>query len=86
MSNRVIVKLGFIAIIFGFASCHNDVPNLPSSDEVKEYKYCKYGNDICKNTYEISEQDCRSISGELFLDKDCTEPYTKEPDPGEAEE
>jgi len=77
MSNRVIVKFGFIAAMFIFISCYHDIPELPTGNEVEGYKYCKYrnkdGNDECKNTYEISEQDCKSIGGELFSDKDCTE-------------
>jgi len=78
MSNRVIAKFGFIAAMFVFASCHNDVPELPDSEEVQ---FCRYKDENnvsqCKSTYEISERDCISIKGVLFPAselKDCQKP------------
>ena len=67
-----------IFVIFVFASCHSDVPGLPSPDEVKFCSYRDQSNKPqCKSTYEISEKDCISIKGNLFSDKDCTVPYIK---------
>jgi len=69
MSNRVIVKFGFMAAMFAFASCHSDVPELPSPEKVAEYKYCEYMSTEgiqCKSTYEISETDCERVGGKLF--------------------
>jgi len=74
MSNRVIVKFGFIVAMFVFASCTSEVPELPSPDEVKNFKFCKYkykteSGDYdykCKSTYEISETECKNVGGELF--------------------
>jgi len=79
MPNRVIVKFSFIAAMFVFASCHNDVPGLPSPDKVKEFKFCKYEDkegDQCKSTYEIDESDCivPIVGGVIFCDENCTEP------------
>jgi hypothetical protein len=80
MSNRrVIVKFSFIAAMFVLVSCHNDVPGLPSPDEVQKYKSCKYkikGEEVCKSTYEIDEDDCTNpvVGGTLFCDFKCTEP------------
>jgi len=52
------------------ASCHNDVPGLPSPDEVKEYRFCQYedkdGAVQCKSTYEISEKNCEAVKGSLL--------------------
>jgi hypothetical protein len=63
-----VVKLGGIAVIaIASVSCHNEVPEL-----LEEYKYCKYedknGDSKCKSTYEISEDDCEFVGGELFND------------------
>lgn len=73
MPNRVIVKFVFIAGAFIFASCHNDVPELP---DVSEIKFCKYkdkdDNDWCKSTYEIPKELC-DAKGEFFDDKESCE-------------
>jgi hypothetical protein len=65
-----------LAILVLFSvSCHNDVPGLPSSEEVKGYKYCKYVNingPQCKSPYEVSEVDCKRVGGKL-CDAGCTE-------------
>jgi len=77
MSNRkLIVKLSFIAAVFVFASCHSDVPDLPTPEEVAKYKYCGYTdkNNVsqCKSPYVISKEDCEKIPGHgFFSDKDC---------------
>jgi len=80
MSNRIIVKFSFIAAVFVFASCHNDVPQLPTPEEVEGFKYCKYvnkdGEEKCESTYTISESDCKFV-GELFDDSICTIHCTK---------
>jgi len=76
---QFVVKFACIAAIFVFASCHNDVPELPPSEEVK---FCKYevegGNVLCKSTYEVSEDDCNALKeqgkAELFSDKNCKVP------------
>jgi len=70
MSNRVIVKFSFIAAMFVFASCYSDVPSLPSPEEVREYKWCGYENELekcfqCKSTYEVYKDDCKLV-GTLF--------------------
>ncbi len=76
MSNRVIVKLGFIAIIFVFASCTSNVPELPSPGEVKDYKFCSYydkdGNLQCISNYKISVEQCNRIDGELCSEASCS--------------
>ena len=80
---QFVVKFACIAAIFVFASCHYEVPELPSPDEVKDFKFCKYkakdDSYICKSTYEIPQAKCELIDGKIFSDKDCTVPY-KEPD------
>jgi predicted nucleic acid binding AN1-type Zn finger protein len=72
---RSILLILAIFAIFVFASCHNDVPGLPSPDEVK---FCKIEGLTCKSTYEISEADCNALKekgkAELYSDKDCTIP------------
>ena len=74
---RSILILAIFAI-FVFASCHSEVPELPSPDEVQFCSYRdQYNEPQCKSTYEISEKDCISIKGNLFSDKDCKKPYTK---------
>jgi len=78
MPNRVIVKFSFIAAMFVFASCHNDVPELPSPNKVKGFKFCKYEDKEgyqCKSTYEIYESDCTAsiVGGKIFCDENCTE-------------
>ena len=71
---RIMVKFICIAAIFVFASCHSDVPGLPSPDKIK---FCKYedgnGNTHCKSTYEISEADCKALEekGEAELLDEC---------------
>jgi hypothetical protein len=83
MSNRLIVKFSFIAAAFFFASCHNDVPSLPTIEKVQEFKYCKYYakekdesgeyKDVCrcKSEYEITDTECRVVvHGEFFEDKE----------------
>jgi len=64
---QFVVKFTSIAaIVFFFASCHNDVPGLPTAEEVHGYKYCKYtipsGEIRCKSTYQISEKNCADIN------------------------
>jgi len=77
MSNRR--KLSFIAVVLFFASCHNDVPGLPTPQEVEGYKYCKYKNkenkEPCESTYKTSKKDCETIGGKLFNDALCTVPF-----------
>jgi len=73
---QFMVKFACIASIFVFASCHSDVPGLPSPDEVKFCKLTSPGS-TCKSTYEISEADCKALrekgEAKLYSDKDCTE-------------
>jgi len=64
-----------------FVSCHSDVPNLPSPDDVSEYKWCGYGDknvsgrySECESVYKISKTDCERVGGELFEDSDCKKP------------
>ncbi len=80
MSNRVIVKFGFIATMFVFASCPSKMPDFPSP--ASDYKWCGYkdkdGTLKCESTYKVSEANCTKINGNLFSDKDCKVPY-KEP-------
>jgi len=68
---------------FFFVSCHNDVPELPSPDEVKNFTFCKYeskdGVSQCESSYKVSKTECKLINGELYSDKKCTEPYEEEP-------
>jgi len=80
----LIISIVVIAIFF--ASCHNDVPGLPTVQEVEGYKYCKYANG-CESTYKISEKSCADINFlpedprtleekkkiVLYCDIDCTE-------------
>jgi len=68
---QFVVKFACIAAIFVFASCHNEVPELPSPDQVSEFEFCGYevgGDYKCKSTYEISPADCTTIGGNLFPD------------------
>jgi hypothetical protein len=73
---------GVAAIAFLFASCHNDVPELPALGSLK---YCEYMNAEgwqCKSTYEISETDCEEVvGGSIFCDTDC-----KKKEPCESED
>ncbi|GBU25519.1 hypothetical protein R83H12_02169 [Fibrobacteria bacterium R8-3-H12] len=84
MSNRVIVKFGFIAAMFVFASCHNEVPELPNPSNIQGYKkFCGYKNKDgilqCKSTYEIFVTDCEKVGGEIFCDMDCQEKFEDAP-------
>jgi len=75
---RSILILAIFALFF--ASCHNNVPELPSPEEVKEYKFCGYidkEGDKCKSTYEIKPGDCEVVGGTFFCDTACTEPYVE---------
>jgi len=70
---QFVVKFtSIVAIVFFFASCHNDVPGLPTVEEVQEYKYCKYknpsGETLCKSTYQISKKNCVDINFPPVLD------------------
>jgi len=60
-----------IFVIFVFASCHSDIPGLPSPDEVK---FCRYedgkGVRKCKSTYEISEKECGLVGGTVLDNAD----------------
>jgi len=76
---RFVVKfVGIVAIALFFTSCHNDVPELPTPDEVDGYKFCKYGTQ-CKSLYEISKEDCKKIKGEFYSDKECKILWVEEP-------
>ncbi|MDR2594900.1 MAG: hypothetical protein LBC87_09055 [Fibromonadaceae bacterium] len=78
---RSILILAIFVLVF--ASCHSDVPGLPSSDKIK---FCKYedknGKSQCESTYVISEADCKKLKengkAELFSDKDCKVPYKED--------
>jgi len=85
---QFVVKFtGVAAIAIFFASCHNDVPSLPTSRQVEDYAYCKYiakviedgvSKDICKckSTYEISRESCEGdvVKGTIYTEKeDCDE-------------
>jgi len=74
---RSVVKfIGVAAIAIFFASCHNDVPGLPTAEEVAGYKYCEYKNkEKCESTYKVSEKDCKLVGGKLFTDALCTLPF-----------
>ena len=64
---QFVVKFACIAAIFVFASCHSDVPELPSPDEVKFCSYRDQSNKPqCKSTYEISEKDCKLVGGTVL--------------------
>jgi hypothetical protein len=70
-----ILILAIFAIFF--ASCHNDVPGLPSTEEVQGYKYCKYANPsggvpLCKSTYQISKKSCVDINFPPMLNDSLT--------------
>jgi len=69
-----------------FASCHNEVPDLPTPDEAAGYVYCGYkdkdapGELKCRSSYEV---DCDKIiklieenflEGGLFCDANCKDP------------
>jgi len=59
---RSILILAILTLFL--ASCHNEVPDLPTPEKVREYKYCEYESKDgpqCKSTYEISEKDCDII-------------------------
>jgi len=75
MSNRIIVKFSFVAAMFIFASCYNEVPNLPSPDAIRYCKYETKDGSKCQNTYEIFrdefKKNCNDVGGTLFCDKDC---------------
>jgi len=83
---RILVKFSGFAIALFFASCHSDLPELPSPEEVKGYEYCGYNKDgtsastsasvdYCKSTYVISVEDCRKIPGfRIYIDAACNEP------------
>jgi len=65
-----------------FASCHSDLPGLPSPDEVEGYQYCGYidknGNPQCKSPYVISTDDCKKIPGhDFYSDATCKVPVPK---------
>jgi len=67
---RFILKFaGIAAIAIFFASCYNDVPELPTLDKVDGYSYCQYkddkGNPKCKSTYEISRKSCDAVGGNI---------------------
>jgi len=77
---RSILILAIFALVF--ASCHNDVPGLPTAEEIEGYKFCKYtdeaGESQCKSIpYEMTENTCRKvheINGtkiESFCNKGC---------------
>jgi len=64
---RSVLILAILALFF--ASCHNEVPGLPTPDEVEHFKFCYYkdknGEEQCKSTYEIFETDCTRVGGKL---------------------
>jgi len=67
---RFVVKfVSIAAVAFFFASCHNDVPELPTTNEVDGYSYCQYkdkaGVPQCKSTYEIPKDYCTVVSGKI---------------------
>jgi len=70
---RSILILAIFAM-FVFASCHSDVPELPSAGKIK---FCKYkdkdGVSQCKSTYEVSEADCKALEekGDAELIDEC---------------
>jgi len=71
-------KISFIAAIaLFFASCHNDVPELPTPEEVAKYEFCKYidkdGKEQCKSIYIIRKDDCAEVGGTIFCNEKCEE-------------
>jgi len=67
--------LSFIAVIaFVFVSCTNDIPDLPTPEEVEEFMFCKSVIHNCKSTYEVNPDDCVAIKGSLFFDMYCSNP------------
>jgi len=71
---RILVKLSIAVIALFFASCHNEVQELPSPGEVK---YCVYYDKDqvlkCKDTFfeKISDENCSLIGGTLSSENPC---------------
>jgi len=66
---RSTIILAIFALVF--ASCTNDVPTLPTPEQVEGYQFCLYKEKMCykcKSTYEISDIDCPHIGGVIYTD------------------